>query len=213
MSTGSYRRFGKLLPNDHSQAIHEEKPRLKIWPLSLRGLLYRNYGESALPRNVGCLTSWHVVTSQKIHVSIPLWAPQISSYICVTGHKEKTKTAWQWEAKFNPGGGGVWTCALGCLYLRTQILLLLLLTKYTYAQNKHVTVMNSTTIVHLQNTRWFKYDRDYLCANKSQFVPVIFQPPCRYVTVIDSTTKVLTKNTRDCNGHNNKRRLTKYIRD
>jgi hypothetical protein len=30
----------------------------------------------------------------------------------------------------------------------------------------------------LQNTRWFKYDRDYLCVNKSQFVPVIFEPPC-----------------------------------
>jgi hypothetical protein len=29
-----------------------------------------------------------------------------------------------------------------------------------------------------QNTRWFKYDRDYLCVNKSQFVPVIFEPPC-----------------------------------
>jgi hypothetical protein len=26
-------------------------------------------------------------------------------------------------------------------------------------------------------TRWFKYDRDYLCVNKSQFVPVIFEPP------------------------------------
>jgi hypothetical protein len=25
------------------------------------------------------------------------------------------------------------------------------------------------------NTRWFKYDRDYLCVNKSQFVPVIFE--------------------------------------
>jgi hypothetical protein len=23
-----------------------------------------------------------------------------------------------------------------------------------------------------------KYDRDYLCVNKSQFVPVIFEPPC-----------------------------------
>jgi hypothetical protein len=29
-------------------------------------------------------------------------------------------------------------------------------------------------------TRWFKYDRDYLCVNKSQFVPVIFEPPCIY---------------------------------
>jgi hypothetical protein len=28
------------------------------------------------------------------------------------------------------------------------------------------------------NTRWFKYDRDDLCVNKSQFVPVIFEPPC-----------------------------------
>jgi hypothetical protein len=24
---------------------------------------------------------------------------------------------------------------------------------------------------------WFKYDRDDLCVNKSQFVPVIFEPP------------------------------------
>jgi hypothetical protein len=29
-----------------------------------------------------------------------------------------------------------------------------------------------------QYTRWFKYDRDDLCVNKSQFVPVIFEPPC-----------------------------------
>jgi hypothetical protein len=27
-------------------------------------------------------------------------------------------------------------------------------------------------------TRWFKYYRDYLCVNKSQFVPVTFEPPC-----------------------------------
>jgi hypothetical protein len=27
-------------------------------------------------------------------------------------------------------------------------------------------------------TRWFKYDRDYLCVNKPQSVPVIFEPPC-----------------------------------
>jgi hypothetical protein len=30
----------------------------------------------------------------------------------------------------------------------------------------------------LPYTRWFKYDRDNLCVNKSQFVPVIFEPPC-----------------------------------
>jgi hypothetical protein len=31
------------------------------------------------------------------------------------------------------------------------------------------------------HTRWFKYDWDYLCVNKSQFVPVIFEPPCMFV--------------------------------
>ena len=34
------------------------------------------------------------------------------------------------------------------------------------------------SVCTLPNTRWFKYDRDYLCVNKSQFVPVIFEPPC-----------------------------------
>jgi hypothetical protein len=35
-----------------------------------------------------------------------------------------------------------------------------------------------TSILLFKDTRWFKYDRDYLCVNKSQFVPVIFEPPC-----------------------------------
>jgi hypothetical protein len=29
-----------------------------------------------------------------------------------------------------------------------------------------------------RDTGWFKYDWDDLCVNKSQFVPVIFEPPC-----------------------------------
>ena len=29
------------------------------------------------------------------------------------------------------------------------------------------------------HTRWFKCDRDYLCVNKSHFVPVIFELPCK----------------------------------
>jgi hypothetical protein len=33
----------------------------------------------------------------------------------------------------------------------------------------------------MDTTRWFKYDRDYLCVNTSQFVPVIFEPHCRYL--------------------------------
>jgi hypothetical protein len=41
-----------------------------------------------------------------------------------------------------------------------------------------VAVENDRWILLSKNTRWFKYDRDYLCVNKSQFVPVIFEPPC-----------------------------------
>jgi hypothetical protein len=36
----------------------------------------------------------------------------------------------------------------------------------------------SAGAIFLQHIRWFKYDRDRLCVNKSQFVPVIFEPPC-----------------------------------
>jgi hypothetical protein len=32
------------------------------------------------------------------------------------------------------------------------------------------------------STRWFKYDRDDLCVNKSQFVPVIFELTCKIKT-------------------------------
>ena len=47
-------------------------------------------------------------------------------------------------------------------------------------------VITSYFIVYLCNvnfniTRWFKYDRDDLCVNKSQFVPVIFKPPCMFL--------------------------------
>jgi hypothetical protein len=35
------------------------------------------------------------------------------------------------------------------------------------------------------HTRWFKYDRDWLCLNKSQFVPVIFEPPYIKVKTCD----------------------------
>jgi hypothetical protein len=35
-----------------------------------------------------------------------------------------------------------------------------------------------------QCTRWFRYDRDDLCVNKSQFVPVIFEPPCTYNVIL-----------------------------
>jgi hypothetical protein len=31
------------------------------------------------------------------------------------------------------------------------------------------------------STRWFKYDRDYSCVNKSQFFRVIFEPSCSFL--------------------------------
>ena len=40
-------------------------------------------------------------------------------------------------------------------------------------------------------TRWFKYDQDYLCVNKSQFFPVIFEPPCIYMEIDKHKSEML----------------------
>jgi hypothetical protein len=48
-------------------------------------------------------------------------------------------------------------------------------TEYTHGQLSYLCTRESGWNL---NTRWFKYDRDDLCVNKSQFVPVIFEPPC-----------------------------------
>jgi hypothetical protein len=45
-----------------------------------------------------------------------------------------------------------------------------------------------------ESTRWFKYDRDYLCVNKSQFVPVISEPPSNL-----TTTKHMDRYKKNCN--------------
>jgi hypothetical protein len=42
-------------------------------------------------------------------------------------------------------------------------------------------------VLYLLCTRWFKYDRDYLCVNKLQFVPVIFEPPCTRISAVFSS--------------------------
>jgi hypothetical protein len=39
-------------------------------------------------------------------------------------------------------------------------------------------LLNALIFLFGFSTRWFKYDQSYLCVNKSQFVPVIFEPPC-----------------------------------
>jgi hypothetical protein len=42
----------------------------------------------------------------------------------------------------------------------------------------HALPISAIFLDYTTYTRWFKYDRDDLCVNKSQFVPVIFEPPC-----------------------------------
>ena len=61
--------------------------------------------------------------------------------------------------------------------------------KLTAKGNCKKTNFISTSVVEVYklivyNTRWFKYDRDDLCVNKSQFVPVIFERPCKFVGVV-----------------------------
>ena len=41
-----------------------------------------------------------------------------------------------------------------------------------------ITAAALNTQLEYVNTGWFKYDPDYFCVNKSQFVPVIFERPC-----------------------------------
>jgi hypothetical protein len=48
----------------------------------------------------------------------------------------------------------------------------------TLSQINPILTFPSSVVTMHSNTRFFKYDRDYLCVNKSQFVPVIFEPPC-----------------------------------
>ena len=56
-------------------------------------------------------------------------------------------------------------------------------------------------------TRWFKYDRDYLCVNKSQFVPVIFEPPCtfQFITFVPFHGIIYSPNNRTRRSANNKK--------
>jgi hypothetical protein len=51
------------------------------------------------------------------------------------------------------------------------------------ARTVRTTYYSKFRTVSSLNTRLFKYDRDYLCVNKSQFVPVIFEPPCIFNSV------------------------------
>jgi hypothetical protein len=60
--------------------------------------------------------------------------------------------------------------------------------------------VNARRMYRKECTRWFKYDRDYLCVNKSQFVPVIFEPPC---------TLVGTKKKTNCYNQDNANEVSK----
>jgi hypothetical protein len=50
------------------------------------------------------------------------------------------------------------------------------------SSNEEAIYLHKLEYLEIDNTRWFKYDRDDLCVNKSQFVPIIFEPPCTYTT-------------------------------
>ena len=53
-------------------------------------------------------------------------------------------------------------------------------------------------VTKLLYTRWFKYDRDYLCVKKSQFVPVIFEPPCKFLVSFSDSKRYIFIYTKHC---------------
>jgi hypothetical protein len=64
--------------------------------------------------------------------------------------------------------------------LPAHVILLLIIRKLHFMQSTRSPTVQVRNCFEqfLTCIRWFKYDRDYLCVNKSQFVPVIFEPPC-----------------------------------
>ena len=66
----------------------------------------------------------------------------------------------------------------GALSLGIYVLGIVLINKQVYVLSIFYFTKNLRNAVVI--TRWFKYDRDDLCVNESQFVPVIFEPPCKY---------------------------------
>ena len=74
-----------------------------------------------------------------------------------------------------------WTCGLShtkqaCQSPYREVgICIVKLTPFAYAMYAEI---HDITTLFLRYTRWFKYDRDWFCINKSQFVPVIFEPPC-----------------------------------
>jgi hypothetical protein len=64
------------------------------------------------------------------------------------------------------------------LFLQTQMYI----HTYTHIQTSclfiHIYIYIYIYIYTHTHTRCFKYDRDYLCVKMSEFVPVIFEPPC-----------------------------------
>jgi hypothetical protein len=52
---------------------------------------------------------------------------------------------------------------------------------------------NYTIIAHTQNTVFGSVVRDDLCVNKSQFVPVIFEPPCIWHEIVKVDQELLRR--------------------
>jgi hypothetical protein len=72
----------------------------------------------------------------------------------------------------------VCVCVMNKVTLQ-QVALRVLLFSPVYSCSSNFTITRCT-----EYTRWFKYDRDDLCVSKSQFTPVIFEPPCMYLMIL-----------------------------
>jgi Notch-like protein len=72
--------------------------------------------------------------------------------------------------------------------------------KSNLSNHRPMSLLTSFSKIFEKITRWFKYDRDNLCVNKSQFVPVIFEPPCIIYTRIYKhlVTHNILENSMDC---------------
>jgi hypothetical protein len=77
------------------------------------------------------------------------------------------------------------------VYLKS--ILLSLPTKLSASFTKRPRERVKQTYELCTSTRWFKYDRDWLCVNKSQFVPVIFKPSCNFCVSYQCTLLCLIK--------------------
>ena len=112
--------------------------------------------------NSFCRLSW----SGRFHIIID-WRTIRRRHCCILRHKQREREGERERVLRN-----------AVLQITTQ--------EINEAERHHFGYILFTWVVSVlpaegwRYTRWFKYDRDDLCVNKSQFVPVIFEPPCTW---------------------------------